>query len=89
MTPPRSSSGSASYRGRSYARIAASAVGITGPVGLRMSGAPWWATLISCVLFLSTICLQSVFPQESADRLAWWKDRRRARERKVRDRLGR
>jgi hypothetical protein len=81
MTPPRS----VIDRSRFHMRVAASAVGIAGPVGLHVSGAPWWATLITCVLSLSVICLQTVFPQESADRLAWWKDRRRSQERKVRD----
>jgi hypothetical protein len=43
-------------------------------------GAPWWLTaaVFSCfALGLIVVAVQSVFPQESADRLAWWRDRRR------------
>jgi hypothetical protein len=62
-------------------RNAVSGVGGVGGalVGL-MAGAPWWALTVCVVLVLGVIALQSVFPQDSADRLAWWKDRRRYRE---------
>ncbi|MGW3038158.1 hypothetical protein ACWDCB_44115 [Streptomyces sp. NPDC001178] len=44
-----------------------------------LAGAPWWAVTGCTVLLLGVIALQTVFPQNSADRLAWWKDRRRYR----------
>jgi len=41
-------------------------------LGLRISGAPWWA--ICCVYFLMIVLLlaQTVFPQDSRDKVIWW-----------------
>ncbi|MEU1596617.1 hypothetical protein ABZ468_28130 [Streptomyces sp. NPDC005708] len=55
------------------------AAGVTSTV-VALAGAPWWlaAAAFGClVLGLGVVALQSVFPQESAHRLAWWRDRRR------------
>ncbi|MDX3364088.1 hypothetical protein ACIBWG_32460 [Streptomyces griseoaurantiacus] len=55
------------------------ATGVTGMV-VALSDAPWWqaAAAFGCLaLGLGVVALQSVFPQESAHRLAWWRDRRR------------
>ncbi|MFE7034580.1 hypothetical protein ACFU9Y_30145 [Streptomyces sp. NPDC057621] len=55
------------------------AAGVNGLV-LALTGAPWWlaATAFGCLaLGLGVVALQTVFPQESAHRLAWWRDRRR------------
>ncbi|MFF9705398.1 hypothetical protein ACF1FE_30140 [Streptomyces griseofuscus] len=58
--------------------------------GALASGAPWWALTGCTVLLLTVSALQTVFPQESADRLAWWQDRRRyLRARPRRDRPAR
>lgn len=40
---------------------------------LLSTAAPWWVivTLVGCGLLLAAA--QTVFPQESADRLAWWR----------------
>ncbi|MEW2436009.1 hypothetical protein AB0952_17920 [Streptomyces caniferus] len=57
------------------------ATGVTSTV-VALTGAPWWRTAAAfgCLgLGLVVIALQSVFPQESAHRLAWWRDRRRQR----------
>ncbi|MFB6984650.1 hypothetical protein ACNPQN_39115 [Streptomyces sp. NPDC056297] len=57
------------------------AAGVT-PLVVALTGAPWWmaATAFGCLaLGLGVVALQSVFPQESAHRLAWWRDRRRHR----------
>lgn len=57
------------------------AAGVTGLVVV-LTGAPWWlaATAFGCLaLGLGVVALQSVFPQESAHRLAWWRERRRYR----------
>jgi hypothetical protein len=52
-----------------------------GGVTSAMVGAPWWLTagLFGCLaLGLITVAiLQTLLPQESAHRLAWWRDRRR------------
>jgi hypothetical protein len=54
------------------------AAGIGGAASV-LIGAPWWLTAVSfgCLaLGLIVAAIQAVFPQESADRLAWWRDRR-------------
>ncbi|MEW2418136.1 hypothetical protein AB0953_31200 [Streptomyces sp. NPDC046866] len=59
--------------------IASSATGIAA-VTMALTGAPWWLILaaFSCfALALVVMGVQSVFPQESEHRLAWWRDRRR------------
>ncbi|MFE5974343.1 hypothetical protein ACFQ64_19545 [Streptomyces sp. NPDC056460] len=45
---------------------------------LALIGAPWWltASVFTCfVLGLIVTFVQSVFPQESEHRLAWWRAR--------------
>ncbi|MFC4033868.1 hypothetical protein ACFO3J_20635 [Streptomyces polygonati] len=39
---------------------------------------PWWAMLLS-LPSATAVIVRAVFPQDSADRLAWWRDRRRHR----------
>ncbi|MCM2416694.1 hypothetical protein [Streptomyces sp. RKAG293] len=58
------------------------AAGTTGiaAVLLALAGAHWWLTVaavICCALVLVVVGIQSVFPQESEHRLAWWRDWRR------------
>jgi hypothetical protein len=48
---------------------------------LWIAGAPWWAVFLLSVMGFAVACLQAVLPQESAHRLAWWRDRRKARAR--------
>lgn len=52
--------------------------GVAG-VGLALawSGAPWWATLLVVLVFCPVLLVQAIFPQNSRDRLAWWRDRRK------------
>ena len=50
-----------------------------GQVGYRAIGGPWWAEFALAALVLLTTCLRIVFPQDSPDKLAWWRDRRQAR----------
>ena len=52
-----------------------------GQVGYRAIGGPWWAEFALAALVLLTTCLRIVFPQDSPDKLAWWRDRRRTRHR--------
>ncbi|MFI1948621.1 hypothetical protein ACH46F_32825 [Streptomyces virginiae] len=59
--------------------IASAGTGIVAAT-VALIGAPWWLTLaaFSCfALALVVMGVQSVFPQESEHRLAWWRDRRR------------
>ncbi|WP_329252779.1 hypothetical protein OG417_09535 [Actinoallomurus sp. NBC_01490] len=51
------------------------------PIGCGLFGAPSWVVCVLGALGFAVFALQIVFPQESADRLAWWRDRRRSRER--------
>lgn len=44
-------------------------------VGFRLGGGPWWAGFLLVALGLVALCLRTVFPQDSPDRLAWWRDR--------------
>lgn len=53
---------------------------IGAPVTVATMGAPWWAVLVVSALGLVIAGVQSSLPQDSGDRLAWWKDRRRHRE---------
>jgi hypothetical protein len=46
-------------------------------------GAPWWALCPLCVLGLVAASLTTVFPQDSADKLAWWTERWRAKQRRT------
>jgi hypothetical protein len=41
-----------------------------------MAGAPWWGVIICLVLVLATTSVQTLFPQDSPDRLAWWTNHR-------------
>ena len=50
-----------------------------GLVGHQMTGVPWWAEFGLAAFLLLTVCLRIVFPQDSRDKLAWWRDRRRTR----------
>ncbi len=59
--------------------ITAAAGGIS-TTALALTGAPWWLTAAAFGCFalsLLIVALQSVIPQESAHRLAWWRARRR------------
>jgi hypothetical protein len=56
---------------------ALSAAVLGGQAGCRLVGGPWWAEFSLAALVLLTVCLRIVFPQDSLDKLAWWRDRRR------------
>lgn len=47
--------------------------------GLRIDGAPWWAVFLLGMAVLGVVLVGTVFPQESAHRLAWWRDWRKER----------
>ena len=64
------------------ARVCALGTAILGgQASYRAIGGPWWAEFAVAALALLTMCLRSLtmclrimFPQDSADRLAWWRD---------------
>ncbi|MFI6415397.1 hypothetical protein [Streptomyces sp. NPDC050585] len=51
---------------------------LAGVAGLAQAfvGAPAWMVVVCLGLSLSLGALQVVFPQESADKLSWWRNRR-------------
>lgn len=58
---------------------------LSGPIGYRLAGGPWWAEFALVALAMLAICLRIVFPQDSPDKLAWWRDRRLTRQRRSRE----
>jgi len=57
--------------------ISSVAAGVSG-IALALTGAPWWLTALAFTCFalgLLVTAIQSVFPQDSAHRLAWWRAR--------------
>ncbi|MGW1171979.1 hypothetical protein [Streptomyces sp. NPDC002550] len=59
--------------------IASIAAGLGGTTSALLH-APWWLSAMafaSLALGLVVVAIQSLIPQESAHRLAWWRDRRR------------
>lgn len=73
---PRNARPSISGRG-----FAPSAAVLGSQVGSRAVDAPWWAFCLLTMLGLAAVCLQIVFPQDSVDKLAWWNDRWRTKQR--------
>lgn len=53
-----------------------SAVGIAGAPVTAVVGAPLWTTVMLATGGLLLAFVHAVFPQESADKLDWWRDRR-------------
>ncbi|WP_371631862.1 hypothetical protein OG892_39775 [Streptomyces sp. NBC_00341] len=43
------------------------------------AGAPWWGVVICLVLVLAATSVQTLFPQDSPDRLIWWTNHREHR----------
>jgi hypothetical protein len=67
------------------ARVCALGAAILGgQAGYRVVVGPWWAEFALAAFALLAMCLRIVFPQDSGDKLAWWRDRRRARGRGAR-----
>jgi hypothetical protein len=62
-----------------------------GQAGYHAIGGPWWAEFALAVFALLIMCLRIVFPQDSRDKLAWWRDRGRTgqhdRRRRIRRRV--
>jgi len=66
--------------GARYVDVTLGAVILGGQIHFRMTAAPWWAGFLLAVLGLGAAGVRIVFPQDSPDRLAWWRERwRRSR----------
>jgi hypothetical protein len=70
-----------------HPRCASSAVGAgLGVPALALGGAPAWlivaAYALALIAWLIVAVIAGVFPQDSADRLRWWQERRATRIRK-------
>jgi S-adenosyl methyltransferase len=77
-SPRRSRNARACISGRDFAP----GVAILGSqVGSRAVDAPWWSFCLLSVLGLAAVCLRIVFPQDSPDKLAWWRERWRTKQR--------
>ena len=74
-------------RGR-YRGVTLGAVILGGQLDFRVTAWPWWAGFLLAVLGLVTAGVRIVFPQDSPDKLAWWRERRRASRLKARGRRG-
>jgi hypothetical protein len=77
----RARTGKASSHVAISGRVLSGVLGLGSTITLGADRAPWWIVLVSGMLGTLVIGLQSVFPQDSADRLAWWRDLRLYRER--------
>ena len=63
--------------GTRFSDVTLGAVILGGQVDFRMTAAPWWAGFLLAVLALGAAGVRIVFPQDSPDKLAWWRERRR------------
>ncbi|MFI0220353.1 hypothetical protein [Streptomyces lydicus] len=73
-------------RTRALPLLGAGAVTSVPPAALAFAGAPWWALVIASLPGAAALLLQAALPQNSKDRLEWWRDRRRHREHLARTR---
>lgn len=61
---------------------ALSAAVLGGHAVSRASLGPWWAEFALAGSVVLVECLRIVFPQDSPDKLTWWRDRGQARRRR-------
>lgn len=73
-------------RTRALPLLGAGAATSVPPAALAFAGAPWWALVIASLPGAAALLLQAALPQNSKDRLEWWRDRRRHREHLARTR---
>ncbi|MFW3477153.1 hypothetical protein ACN24M_39470 [Streptomyces microflavus] len=50
--------------------VPASVTAVSG-LATAMAGAPWWGVVVCLVLTLAATSVQTLFPQDSPDRLTW------------------
>lgn len=58
--------------------VPASVTAVSG-LATAVAGAPWWGVVICLALTLAASSLQTLFPQDSPDRLTWWTNHREHR----------
>ena len=72
-----------------YREVILGAAILGGQVDFRMAGGPWWAAFVlavlGLVLGLVTVLIRIVFPQDSPDKVTWWRERRCASRHRVAD----
>jgi hypothetical protein len=61
-----------------YRAVTLGAVVLGGQVDVRLAAGPWWAGFLLAVLGLTAVLVRIVFPQDSPDKVTWWRERRRA-----------
>jgi len=61
--------------GARYLDATLGAVILGGQVDFRVTAGPWWAGFLLAVLGLGAAGIRIVFPQDSPDKLAWWRER--------------
>jgi hypothetical protein len=44
------------------------------PIGYGVTGGPWWAKFAVAAFAMLAVVLRIIFPQDSRDKLAWWRD---------------
>lgn len=76
-------------RTRALPVLGAGAASAVSPAALALSGAPWWALVVFTLPGAFALLLHASLPQDSHDRLEWWRDRRRHRERLAKARVDR
>jgi hypothetical protein len=58
-----------------YRDVTLGAAILGGQVDFRMAAGPWWAGFLLAVLGLVAVGVRIVFPQDSRDKVAWWRER--------------
>jgi hypothetical protein len=61
-------------RARRHRDVTLGAVIVGSQVDFRMAAGPWWAAFLLAVLGLAAVGARIVFPQDSPDKLAWWRE---------------
>lgn len=73
VSPPRQQPGNGPQAIR-YRDVTLGAAILGGQVGFRMAAGPWWAGFLLAVLGLVAVGVRTVFPQDSRDKVAWWRE---------------
>jgi hypothetical protein len=87
---PNPNAREAGREGVGAARALIAGTAATGTLtALAIAHAPWWAIFVAAAGGTAVGVVQMVFPQDSRDRLDWWRDRRRYQERRRQQAPGR
>jgi hypothetical protein len=58
-----------------YRDVTLGAAILGGQVDFRLIGGPWWAEFVLAVLGLAAALVRIAFPQDSPDKVTWWRER--------------